>query len=74
MDVTLYTRDGCHLCDDAHRVLVDHGLEVSTVDIDRDEALRAKFDCCVPVVEIDGKIRFRGRVEPILLKRLLERR
>jgi hypothetical protein len=25
----------------------------------------------VPVVEIDGRIRFRGRVEPVLLRRLL---
>jgi hypothetical protein len=25
----------------------------------------------VPVVEIDGKVRFRGRVDPVLLRRLL---
>jgi hypothetical protein len=28
----------------------------------------------VPVVEIDGRIRFRGRVEPVLLRRLLQSR
>ena len=28
--------------------------------------LREQFDTCVPVVEIDGKIRFRGRVNRML--------
>ncbi len=71
MNVTLYTRKGCHLCDVAHETLVEHGLEPKIVDVDIDPSLRARFDTCVPVVEIDGKIRFRGRVEPVLLKRLL---
>jgi glutaredoxin len=71
MNVTLYTRAGCHLCDDAHRVLVEHGLEPAVVDIDARPELREQFNTCVPVVEIDGKIRFRGRVEPVLLRRLL---
>jgi len=71
MNVTLYTRRGCHLCDDAHDVLTAHGLDPTLVDIDDDPALREKFNVCVPVVEIDGKVRFRGRVEPVLLRRLL---
>jgi glutaredoxin len=75
VDVTLYTRTGCHLCDVARDTLLEHGLEPLVIDIDADidadESLRDKFDTCVPVVEIDGKIRFRGRVEPLLLKRLL---
>ncbi len=73
MNVTLYTRKGCHLCDVAYQTLVEHGLEPQLVDIDTgtNESLRAEFDTWVPVVEIDGKIRFRGRVEPLLLKRLL---
>jgi hypothetical protein len=44
------------------------------VDIDADPKLLAGFDTCVPVVEIDGKVRFRGRVDPILLRRILRRR
>lgn len=59
------------MCDVARQVLREHGLEPLVVDIDTDDALRGQFDTCVPVVEIDGKIRFRGRVEPALLKRLL---
>lgn len=72
--VVLYTRQGCHLCEQAVEVLERHGLEVSLVDIDQDAALRARYDCCVPVVEIDGRVRFRGRVNEVLLRRLLAAR
>lgn len=71
--VVLYTRAGCHLCDDALHLLEEAGVEPQSVDIDADPQLRERFDTCVPVVEIDGRIRFRGRVDPVLLKRLLER-
>ena len=71
MNVVLYTRSGCHLCDDALTTLVEHGLTPKVVDIDADPALRERWSDCVPVVEIDGKIRFRGRVDPLLLRRLL---
>jgi glutaredoxin len=74
MNVVMYTRAGCHLCDDAQRVLEEHGLELAVVDIDAVPALRERFTECVPVVEIDGKIRFRGRVEPVLLRRLMSGR
>jgi predicted thioredoxin/glutaredoxin len=71
LNVVLYTRQGCHLCDDAREVLETHGMLPKLVDIDADPALREQFDTCVPAVEIDGKIRFRGRVDPILLRRIL---
>jgi len=74
MDVILYTRSGCHLCDEAHQLLLEQGLHPKLVDIDTDQKLREQFNTCVPVVEIDGKVRFRGKVEPVLLKRLLQAR
>jgi glutaredoxin len=72
VNVVLYTRRGCHLCDAALRLLAAQGLAPEAVDIDADPALQAMYDQCVPVVEIDGKIRFRGRVDPVLLRRLLD--
>jgi glutaredoxin len=72
--VTLYTRSGCHLCDDAHALLVRHGLSPHLVDIDADPKLRERYNHCVPVVVIDGKERFRGRVNEVLLKRILARK
>ena len=71
MDVVIYTRNGCHLCEDAEALLKAQGIAPTLIDVDADEALRERFNECVPVVEVDGKIRFRGRVDPVLLKRLL---
>jgi glutaredoxin len=69
--VVLYTRQGCHLCDDAHEMLKRHGLLPKLIDIDADPLLRERYNECVPVVTIDGKERFRGRINEILLSRLL---
>lgn len=72
--VVLYTRDGCHLCEDAKALLERYGLAVEEVDIDGDPALKSRYTECVPVVAIDGIERFRGRVNEVLLRRLLNSR
>ncbi|MEX2175464.1 MAG: glutaredoxin family protein [Pirellulaceae bacterium] len=72
--VILYTRAGCHLCDDARALLERHGLAPDSVDIDADPRLRERYNECVPVVVIDGKERFRGSVNEVLLKRILVER
>lgn len=69
--IVLYSRQGCHLCDDAAAALTRHGLEFELVDVDADPELRRRYDECVPVVVMDGKERFRGRVDELLLRRLL---
>jgi glutaredoxin len=73
--VVLYTRMGCHLCDDALALLRKHQrrffLQITEVDIDRDAVLMARYGDCVPVVVIGGRERFRGRVnEPLLVRQL----
>ena len=68
---TLYTRQGCHLCEEALGTLQRHGFLVEMVDIDADPALQDRYGRCVPVVWVDGKERFRGRIDPRLLRRLL---
>ena len=72
--VILYTRDGCHLCEDAHAALLKYGIKPQIVDIDTDPALTDRYNDCVPVVVIDGQERFRGRVNEMLLRRLLPNR
>ena len=69
--VILYTRKDCHLCDDALSILSEHGITPEIVDIDENPELQKEFDTCVPVVKLGGKIRFRGRVNPVLLRRIL---
>ena len=73
-EVLLYTRAGCHLCEEALQILERHGLVVRKIDIDAQSELKPLYDQCVPVVVIDGRERFRGRVDEMLLKRLLSSR
>jgi len=73
--VVLYTRSDCPLCDDAKGVLAEFRdvlPAVQEIDIDADENLRERFNNCVPVVEFDGKVRFRGRINRVLLRRMIE--
>ena len=72
---TIYTRAQCCCCHKALDVLKDaqqrSGFAVEDVDIDGDPNLVALYDTEVPVVALDGKVRFRGVVNPALLERLL---
>ena len=73
--IVLYTRANCPLCEEAADVLTDysHWLPpAEEVDIDTDPQLVQQFNTCVPVVVCDGKVRFRGRVDETLLRRLIE--
>lgn len=76
LNVVLYTRSGCHLCDDAMALLQKNrdrfAIRIMEVDIDRDPKLKAAFGSCVPVIEIAGKVRFRGLVNEAMLMRLLK--
>jgi glutaredoxin len=77
--VTLYTRKGCCLCDDAKRVLEAAALraafEYREEDIDLDPELRARYNDEVPVIAIDGVKAFKYRVEmKEFLKKLEARR
>jgi glutaredoxin len=72
--VTLYTRRGCCLCDDAKQVLAaarrQATFEYQEVDIDCDAELRRQYNDEVPVIAIDGAKAFKYRVD---LKDLLRR-
>jgi glutaredoxin len=73
--VTLYTREGCHLCDDAHeallRVQARAAFELAIVDVDGDPKLVELYGLEVPVVLVDGKKVAKFRVdEDALLRRL----
>lgn len=55
--VTLYSREGCHLCLEAERILrrlVTPPDVLSVVDIDKDPALQDRYTVRVPVVAVDG--------------------
>ena len=74
--VVLYTRNGCHLCDDAWTLLTRqqrrHGFVLKSRDIDEEPELVRRFGTCVPVIEVNGKVRQRGRFSEVLFRRLID--
>lgn len=76
LQVILYTRRGCHLCDEAAQVLAQarrrYRFPLQAIDVDGDPDLTNRYGPEVPVVTVNGKLRFRGQVNPVLLRRLLE--
>jgi glutaredoxin len=75
--VTLYTRTGCHLCEEAERVLRHEqpavGFRLELVDIDHDPALASRYGARVPVVAVDGEDLFEYEVPLDLLRARLGR-
>lgn len=63
MDLRLYTRRGCHLCEVAEDMLAALGADVRLVDVDGDAAALARYDLRVPVLEIDGRVVLEGRFD-----------
>jgi len=54
MNLTLYTRSYCHLCEDMHKALLPYqeryGFELELIDVDSDAQLERRFDELVPVL------------------------
>lgn len=72
----LYTRKGCHLCDNARdlvrEVCAEEGVEWREVDIDSDAVVRARLSDLTPVVEVDGVQVGYWRIRPELVRLALD--
>ena len=73
--VTLYTRPGCHLCDDARlvvaRVCDELGETFEEVDITTDGDLEDRFGEEIPVTFVDGRQHDFWRVDETRLRAAL---
>jgi len=61
MELVLYTRRGCHLCEEAEDVLVLLGIDARHVDVDAEAAVRDRYGLRVPVLELAGRPLVGGR-------------
>jgi glutaredoxin len=70
--ITLYSRPGCHLCEEMRDVALpvarETGASFEEVDVDADPVLAAAYDLEVPVLCIDGEKAFSIRVTPAALR------
>lgn len=74
--VIVYSRPGCHLCDEAKEAIASAGcnddfvLEEINIETSRELLLKYQFD--IPVVLINGVEAFRHRVDVEKFKKLIE--
>jgi glutaredoxin len=75
--VTLYTRPGCHLCEEARQAMLAARCEAQytlrEIDIDLSPELARRYGWDIPVVLINGVETFRHRLTPSDFKRELRR-
>lgn len=73
----LYTKRDCPLCDEMKRELARararFPLELEEVDIERDPELLRRHGRSIPVLEIAGRVAFKGRLQAADLERRLAR-
>lgn len=69
--VVLYSKPGCHLCEDAREALERAGTGFREVDITSDPGLREEYGLTIPVVEVDGLPVFEAGMNPAGLPELV---
>ena len=53
--LVMYSRPGCHLCDEARTVLLRIGEPFDEIDIDSDDELFKRYLERIPVIALDGE-------------------
>jgi glutaredoxin len=77
--VTIYSRSGCHLCEEAHSTLISLAsqgattFELTEIMIDGSAELERQYGDQVPVILIDGKVHDFFRVNPERFLRALSK-
>jgi glutaredoxin len=74
--VTLYSKPGCHLCEELRELLgelaIDRGFTIDEINIESDATLFAAYRYAIPVVLVDGSEVARGRIDERQLCAALE--
>ena len=73
--LTIYSRPGCHLCEEMKAVVETVArsipLSLEEVDISTDAALEARYGLEIPVLVVDGRKAAKYRIGEGELRRLL---
>lgn len=73
--VTLYTKEGCRLCEEARELLLglqgEYDLAIAEVDIENDKGLEKIYGSLVPVVAIEGTRVFHSQITESQLRQAL---
>lgn len=80
IQLTIYSRPGCHLCDDMKAIVTRvaaswrEPIGIDEVDISTDPGLEARYGIEIPVLLVDGKKVAKYRIDEGALRRLLDAR
>ena len=78
MKATIYSRPGCHLCEEmravVERVRREYPIELYEVDISGDAELERRYGQEIPVLELDGKKVAKYRLDEPALVRMIQAR
>ena len=73
--VIIYSRPGCHLCDEAKAAIKSAGIDdqftLEEINIESDNGLLRKYKYDIPVIAIDGAETFIHRLTPQEFKQKL---
>ena len=76
MSVILYSRPGCHLCEEAREAIqavrAERPFELREVDVSLDPGLHSRYGERIPVVELGGDELFEYHVDPAALRERLD--
>jgi len=78
VEVTIYSRADCHLCDEAKATIeavaadADTPVSIDEIDVDDDDRLRAEYGDRVPYVFVDGWPAFKYEVDEAELRRQIQ--
>jgi glutaredoxin len=73
--VVLYSRPGCHLCDDAlallERISQRRPLAIDVVDITTDPELVRRYDIVIPVIRIGNEFELSAPIDEAAVRRAI---
>jgi glutaredoxin len=77
LDVTLYTRTGCHLCEEAkvaiEPLLREFGANLREVNIDEDKTLTERYGLDIPVLFLGPRKVAKHHVSPLQFRIQLQK-
>jgi glutaredoxin len=78
LNVTIYSRPGCHLCDDAKQIIAaadcDEDYTLDEINIESSSDLLRRYQHDIPVIMINGIEAFRHRLTVEQFQSALARR
>lgn len=76
LKIKIYSREECHLCEEAKNILVRfaarYPLEIEEIDIDKDANASEKYRHEIPVIFLENRKLFKYKIDEEKLRKAIE--